>query len=136
MPLSRHEVKPNLTLLGKRPAKNENAKIGKSNWWQSQTGTPSYEEAAAFAQGQVNDESMRVKATGEVDGALYGHVLRPATVVIIEGAGEENSGKYYVDNVSHHLTKETYSQKFNFIRNALGDDTSSAENALLNVLAS
>lgn len=120
--LKSHEVRPNLKLLGQRNAKDSTAKIGKSQWWLCETGTPNFDEAESYAQGLINEESLRVKALGTLDSNLFGHVLVPMTVVTVDGASNDDCGSYYVDSVSHSLSHAVYTQSFELIRNGVGND--------------
>ena len=119
--------KSNLKLMGTLSAKADDAAIGVSEWFFSRTKTPNKIEAASMAQAIANKEAMRVVATGELDGLLYGHVLRIGKPVTVIGAGKINSGKYYVDTVTHNMTHGQYRQSFSLIRNAIGDDTKSTK---------
>ena len=120
--VDQHVVSPNLKLLGEKPAKSSRSKIGESKRWLTVSGTPSFEEVKAYAQGKVNEESLRVKATGTIDSHLYGHVLIPTMVVCVDGAGSLNSGNYYVHSVVHSLAPGSYTQKFELVRNGIGND--------------
>ena len=133
--LKRHQFEPNLPLLGERPAKEPNAKIGKSEWSLCQTGTPDIDEAEAYAQGLINEESLRVSATGTLDANLFGHVLVPMTVIAVDGASRDDSGYYYVDSVTHSLSHNVYTQKFKLVRNGIGDDRSGRSSNAVSVVA-
>ena len=64
-----------------------------------------------------------VKATGEVDVAVYGHVLRPRRPVGVRGAGVALDGLYLVDVVTHKLARGSYTQSFRLSREGLGATT-------------
>jgi len=86
-------------------------------------GGDSYEQLSARAQAQVNDFDLhRVQADGELDGSLYGHILRPGSPVPVDGLGERLSGLYYVDRVEHQIDNQGYRQSFHLLRNAYGDN--------------
>ena len=87
----------------------------------SREGDETEEETRARAVAMANEASMRIRATGELDGALYGHVLLPALPVRVDGVGSRNGGIYYVDKVTHAFTPDGYRQQFELIRNATGD---------------
>ena len=72
----------------------------------------------------INEESLRVTATGTLDSNLFGHVLVPMTVITVDGASRDDSGHYYVDSVTHSLSHNVYTQKFRLVRNGIGDDSS------------
>ena len=81
------------------------------------------EEARSRAQAKANENAWKVKADGELDGSLYGHVLLTHKLVGVYGVGETYSGLYYVDSVSHIFDQNGYRQSFKLLRNATGQDT-------------
>ena len=92
----------------------------------SQTGMhlgDSMEEAKSRAQAKANENAWKLKADGELDGALYGHVLLTHKLVGVYGVGETYSGLYYVDTVSHIFDQDGYRQVFKLLRNATGQNT-------------
>jgi hypothetical protein len=72
---------------------------------------------------------MKVTAEGEVDGSLYGSVMRVAQPIELDGVGTTFSGTYYVDAVTHRFNDRGYRQRFTILRNAFGDNLSSASAA-------
>ncbi|MER8605537.1 hypothetical protein NKH48_17530 [Mesorhizobium sp. M1233] len=115
-------VRPDLELLGLRPATGEGSAAGANDWRFGRATTPDKNAAKILAQARVNEAAMRVTATGELDGALYGHVLQVGRTVVVDGAGFEWSGRYYVDRVAHSFSTTGYRQTFGLSRNARGDD--------------
>lgn len=115
-------LSPDLELLGTEAATGEGSSAGSTNWRMTRTTTPDAEEARTIAQSHVNNESMRINARGELDGSLYGHVLKFGVPVGISGVGAHFGGRYYVDQVTHKFTPEGYRQNFSLLRNAYGDD--------------
>jgi hypothetical protein len=83
----------------------------------------SLEEARSRAQARANENAWKVKANGELDGSLYGHVLMTHKLVGVYGVGDTNSGLYYVDAVSHAFGQTGYRQSFKLLRNATGQDS-------------
>ena len=77
-------------------------------------------QSEGLAQGLANLGDMNIRAEGELDGSLYGHVLRVGEPVEVDGTGERYSGTYYVDTVTHRFDMSGYSQHFSLMRNALG----------------
>jgi hypothetical protein len=77
-------------------------------------------ELITSGQSLVNRSSRAIHGTGEVDGLRYGRVLRPGLPVAVRGAGREYSGIYYVTRVSHSISTDHYTQRFEGWRNALG----------------
>jgi phage protein D len=116
-------VQPDVTSLGSTPAAAEGAGLGTPSVWRiTKEKDETEEEVRARAQSLANDNSFKLRATGELDGSLYGHVLRPGRTVTVDGAGDRYGGTYYVDKVTHVFTPEGYRQTFELIRNATGED--------------
>ena len=84
-------------------------------------GDETVDEIEARAQGMVNEASFRIRANGELDGTLYGHVLQVGGTVTVDGVGSRNGGVYYVDTVTHQFSPDGYRQQFQLIRNAVGE---------------
>ena len=74
----------------------------------------------AKAQARANALSFRITASGELDGSLYGHVLKPGLPVLVDGIGDRFSGLWLVDEVRHGFTAEGYRQGFKLARNGIG----------------
>ncbi|KYF57183.1 hypothetical protein BE04_26130 [Sorangium cellulosum] len=94
---------------------------------------PAQPVALAAPEPLVTDQAMEALATGirrrndwivtgegELDGTLYGRALRADGVVLIKGAGQAFSGRYYVTEVTHRITPAGYTQRFKVTRNGLG----------------
>ncbi len=60
-----------------------------------------------------------VTATGTLDVARYGRVLRARGLVGVRGAGSAFDGLYYVKKVTHTLSRGEYKQEFTLARNGL-----------------
>jgi phage protein D len=114
-----------LPLLGTSPATDDGS-LGDFTWRLTRPGTGDAEQLTALAQRQVNEAAMRVRAEGELDGTLYGHVLKPGATVGVDGVGDWLGGIYYVDQVNHRFDTHGYQQQFKLMRNAYGDNLSSA----------
>ena len=67
-----------------------------------------------------------VRATGDVDIAALGGVLRVGSVVELDGCGSLYSGKYFVWSVRHAITLDAYKMSFVLVRNAVGPKPSPA----------
>jgi hypothetical protein len=118
-------VSPDLPLLGTTAAAAEGAGLGTPSIWRiSKEGDEPAEATRARAQALANENSFKIRATGELDGALYGHVLHTGAPVRVDGPGERNGGLYYVDKVTHTFTPDGYRQQVELIRNATGDSDS------------
>lgn len=113
---------PDLPLLGAVAVAQEGADLGTPSIWRvSKEGDEPEDATRARAQALANENSFKIRATGELDGALYGHVLRVGRLVSVDGVGARNGGLYYVDQVTHAFTPDGYRQRFELIRNATGE---------------
>ena len=109
--------------LGSTPVADEGASLGTPSVWRvSREGDETEEELRARAQALVNEHSFRIRANGELDGSLYGHVLRAGLTVSVDGTGGRYGGTYFVDTVVHHFNPDGYRQQFELMRNATGED--------------
>ena len=115
-------IEPDLTLLGPEPAAGGGPGLGDFVWRVRRPGTVDEAEISARAKGRINELSMRIKAEGELDGTLYGHVLRVGELVAVDGIGDKLNGLYYVDTVKHAFSTDGYRQSFTLLRNAYGDN--------------
>lgn len=78
-------------------------------------------QAYARAQAQADASTDRVvTATGELDVARYGDLLRPRGLVGLRGAGYTNDGFYYVKSVTHSIRRGEYKQSFTLTREGVG----------------
>jgi hypothetical protein len=77
-------------------------------------------EAQLRALAHASATSRSVTAQGEVDGIKFGRPLRVGLPVLVRGAGQQNSGLYYVKSVTHRISRDDYSQNFSAWRNAVG----------------
>jgi hypothetical protein len=75
-----------------------------------------------LSQGQAEvDQSMdAVTASGEIDTARYGDILRVRKLVGLRGAGHTYDGLYYVKSVTHNIKRGEYRQSFTLTREGLG----------------
>lgn len=119
-------VDPNLSLMGTRDARDSQGGLPDFVWVMAREGSADEQQLTAKAQQKANDLSLRVHGQGELDGTLYGHVLRAGLPVGVDGAGDDFSGTYYVDTVTHHFSDAGYRQSFTLLRNALGDNLGAA----------
>jgi hypothetical protein len=63
--------------------------------------------------------SDSVFATGSLDVARYGRVLKSRQLVGVRGAGDAFNGLYYVTKVTHQIKRGSFTQSFGLARNAL-----------------
>jgi len=125
----------NLALLGNRSASSEDMGFKPFSWKQDAANGFDSLETNARAQAKANENAWKVIAEGELDGALYGHVLLNFKLVYVDGTGETMGGLYYVDSVQHHFSQQGYRQGFKLLRNAIGDQGNVAtENPLASVI--
>jgi phage protein D len=127
-------VEPDLSLLGNESASSAGAGLGDFTWRMSRTQSADETELRAMAQHRANEQSMKISAEGELDGSMYGHVLRAAEPVGVDGVGERYGGVYYVDRVTHRFDTNGYRQTFRLLRNAYGDNLASSSSPLAGLL--
>jgi len=127
------EVTPNLRLLGNEPVGGASG-LDNFTWRPQRQGINDDAQMAAIAQQAANATSMKIKVNGELDGSLYGHVLRTGEPVGVDGLGERYSGTYYVDKASHKFDINGYKVTFKLLRNAYGDDLTDSGNPLAGIL--
>lgn len=128
------DLSPDLALLGNEPADSTGAGLSPFIWRLDRPGTVSAAELDSYARGRANELAMRVRAQGELDGSLYGHVLRVGRPVGVDGVGTTMGGVYYVDTVSHVFSVDGYRQSFTLLRNAFGDNLEGGVSVLAGVL--
>ena len=89
--------------------------------------TPLQAQAQMLLVAQPTDDEAGwfIEATGEINSNAYGQVLRAGGLVLLKGAGQQYSGKYYVTRVTHLIKSGgSYVQRFEARRNALEVDGS------------
>lgn len=127
-------VGPDQRRLGARPADSTGSGLNPFVWRPTRTGVSDATRMRTISQQIANEEALRIKANGELDGTRYGHVLLPGVPVGVDGAGERYSGTWYVDAVTHRFDVNGYSQRFKLLRNAYGDDLNASSSVLDGVL--
>ena len=116
-------VTADVPALGTTPVADEGSSLGTPSVWRvSREGDETEEELRARAQALVNEHSFRIRANGEIDGSLYGHVLRAGLTVSVDGTGGRYGGTYFTDKVVHRFNPDGYRQQFELMRNATGED--------------
>lgn len=86
-------------------------------------GGVNFVQAYGQAQSETDRSTDAVTVTGELDGALYGDVLRARKLVGLRGAGFKHDGYYYVKAVTHKIKRGEYRQAFTLVREGLGSTT-------------
>lgn len=86
----------------------------------SQTGLARTGELQTYAQAITDQSAWAITANGELNTVAYNGILRAKRPVNVRGAGRQFSGIYYVEQVSHIFTGDSYTQRFTLRRNAMG----------------
>jgi hypothetical protein len=118
--IEEHTVSANLPLLGEIAADSTRQGLSSFVWSMPQPAGATLAEAQARAQAKANELAWKIIATGELDGALYEHVLYTHQTVNVDGVGDYYGGTYYVDEVQHRFAGEGYLLKFKLLKNAVG----------------
>jgi hypothetical protein len=87
---------------------------------QRDAGGKSIGQALIGSAAEATNAPSGVTASGTVDAARYGHVLKPGQLVGVRGAGESNDGHWHVDSVSHSIRPGSYTQSFTLSRDGTG----------------
>lgn len=137
-PLSGDEIAqasqvPQLPLFGTRSADSFDRGLDDFEWCLPPGDGNNQESAEQRAQGEAEERSFKLKASGRLDGTAYGGLLLPGTVVEVGGTGQ-NNGKWYVDRTVHTFDDSGYHVDFELIRNAAAGDETSSEHILAGVL--
>lgn len=127
-------LEPDLDALGPERATSVETLDDGFVWRISREGESDAANAETLAQEKANENSMKVKATGALDGARYGHVLKVGLPVGVDGVGTRHSGTWYVDKVRHAFDLNGYRQEIELLRNAYGDNLSVVPNPLAAVV--
>jgi phage protein D len=87
----------------------------------SQLGMAQSGEVQKYAQAVVDRSSWAIVAEGDLNTVAYAKVLKAKQPVMVRGAGQQFSGRYYVERVLHTITGDgTWTQRFTLRRNATG----------------
>jgi hypothetical protein len=122
-----YTASPNLPLLGETATDSTRQGLSSFVWSMPQPAGATLAEAQARAQAKANELAWKIIATGELDGALYAHVLYTHQTVNVDGVGDYYGGTYYVDEVQHRFAGEGYRQKFKLLKNAVGQGAQSGD---------
>ncbi|MDR2208470.1 MAG: hypothetical protein LBE22_05805 [Azoarcus sp.] len=107
--------------LGKTPANSKNQGLNDFIWRIQLPRGSTLVEREARAKAKAEETAWKIRATGELDGSLYGHVLLTSRTVSVDGVGSTYGGLWYVDEVKHRFSVDGYRQAFRLIRNATED---------------
>ena len=102
-----------------QPALTANLPNGRRQFFQNQQLSGLRAEANAQAITNMSTDSV-VTARGTLDAVRYGGLLEAPGVVGLRGAGDSHDGLYYVKQVSHRVTRDSYKQDFVLTREGLG----------------
>lgn len=78
------------------------------------------QEARVRTQAALNDASWSVQATAETSVQALHAFVAPHQVVRVSGAGQLNSGDYFVKAVTHTVDSTAHKMRIELLRNALG----------------
>jgi phage protein D len=123
-------IAPDLPALGRERADSSNSGLRPFVWRLDRVAGVSEPQLRALAKARANEQAMKIRAEGELDGSRYRHVLHVGLPVGLEGVGNRYGGQYYVDTVVHRFDTNGYRQTFKLLRNAYGDNLASASSAL------
>ena len=77
-------------------------------------------EAQYQAMQRATESARALHATAVVDGLKFSRPLFAGIPVLVRGAGRQHSGLYYVESVTHNITRDEYKQSVSLWRNAVG----------------
>ncbi len=77
-------------------------------------------EARVRTQAALNDASWSMQATAETSVQALNAFVAPHQIVRVSGAGQLNSGDYFVKAVTHTVDTSTHKMRIELLRNALG----------------
>jgi hypothetical protein len=80
-------------------------------------------ELAKRAFGYMMQSADAISASGSLDVARYGFILRARMLVGVRGAGLAYDGLFYVDSVTHNIKRGEYKQSFQLSRDGLISNT-------------
>jgi phage protein D len=106
--------KPTTTALG-----SEASATGKTRTRQLVTAGDA-QEAQVRTQAAINDASWSVQATAETSVQALNAFVAPHQVLRVSGAGQLNSGDYFVKAVTHTVNSAAHKMRIELLRNALG----------------
>lgn len=104
--------------MGREPALNRFILPPAIRCTSTDAANPSEAQMQAFARATCS--SRAITARGEVDGLKYTRALLAGLPVLVRGAGQQHSGLYYVQTVTHKISRDNYTQNFTAWRNAVG----------------
>jgi phage protein D len=78
------------------------------------------QEAQVRTQAAINDASWSVQATAETSVHALDAIVAPHQVLRVTGAGQLNSGDYFVKAVTHTVNSAAHKMRIELLRNALG----------------
>ena len=97
---------------------------------------PPHQGESVDLQHRANVQSERstfsFDASGNVSSDCYDKVLSPYQVISVQAVKDRQVGNYRISQVTHTLTRSTYSQSFQLKRNAITESQSNEVNGLIN----
>jgi hypothetical protein len=113
IPIPIPNVNPLSPPLGLIPPIPKNIEIDRD----SARRNPAQALLAALARASLSADAA--SATGTLDVARYGRVLKSRKLVGVRGAGAAFDGLYFVKSVTHSIKRGEYKQNFSLVRNGL-----------------
>lgn len=113
IPIPIPNVNPLSPPLGAIPPIPKNIEIDRD----SARRNPAQAILAALARASLSADAAT--ATGTLDVARYGRVLKSRKLVGVRGAGTAFDGLYFVKSVTHNIKRGEYKQNFSLVRNGL-----------------
>ena len=92
------------------------------------------DELTLRAQAVLREANWFVRCEGVSDVSRLNAILRAGTVVSLTGAGDLNSGKYFVWSIRHTIHKQSHQMKFLLVRNAVGPARNASASGLQGAL--
>ena len=73
--------------------------------------------------GELVNTADAINVSGSLDVLRYGRVLKARRLVGVRGAGLAYDGLYYVNSVTHELSRGSYKQNFTLSRDGMISNT-------------
>ena len=114
IPIPIPNINPLSPPLGLIPPIPKNIEIDRDS---ARDAIPRRRSCAALA--RASQSADAASATGTLDVARYGRVLKARKLVGVRGAGTAFDGLYFVKSVTHSIKRGEYKQNFSLVRNGL-----------------
>ncbi|MEO8148085.1 MAG: hypothetical protein ABI723_10630 [Bacteroidia bacterium] len=104
-----------------------------ANKVQSMHLAPVVDDAGAMkarSEAALRDAQWFINATCTTSLHRLGKIIRNHTVIMVQGAGTRQSGKYYVTGVKHNIDAAAYIMEVELARNAWGNESAGSDSLL------